>query len=176
MWMAAVAANISVVDNFLEPQDFVEIKSLLLGCNFPWFFNDGVVLSDKESDLTDFQFTHAFYKDYTICSPFFPSIDPIIKKIDPSAILRIKANLNTRMDAIYTREMHQDIRGFNGKTSVFYVNTNDGKTVFEDGTTIDSVANRLLTFDSTIKHAGTTCTNQKTRCVINLNYYPKYGN
>ena len=162
---------INVVDNFLEPQEFYEIKNLLMGSNFPWVFNDGAVLSNKESDLTDFQFTHAFYKDYTICSPFFPSVDPIIKKLNPVALVRIKANLNTRMDDIYTREMHQDIRGFKGTSAVFYVNTNNGKTMFEDGTEIESVENRLLTFDSTLLHAGTTCMDQKTRCIINLNYY-----
>ena len=56
-------------------------------------------------------------------------------------------------------------------TSILYLNTNDGYTIFEDGTKIESVENRLVTFDSHIKHSGTSCTNQKVRLVLNMNYF-----
>ena len=48
---------------------------------------------------------------------------------------------------------------------------NDGYTRFEDGTKIESVANRVAVFESNLKHCGTTCTNTKSRVVINLNYF-----
>ena len=50
------------------------------------------------------------------------------------------------------------------------MNTNDGYTLFEDGTKVESVMNRLVTFPYTMKHAGTTCTNSPFRMVINFNY------
>ena len=56
------------------------------------------------------------------------------------------------------------------KTSIFYINSNDGYTEFEDGTKVESVANRLVTFPHHMKHRGTTCTNQPFRLVINFNY------
>ena len=57
------------------------------------------------------------------------------------------------------------------KTSIFYVNTNNGYTLFEDGTKVESVANRMLTFPTNMKHTGTSCTDSQTRIVINFNYY-----
>ena len=52
-----------------------------------------------------------------------------------------------------------------------YLNTNDGYTVFEDGTQIESVKNRILIFKTSLKHTGTNCTDQKRRVLINFNYY-----
>ena len=56
-------------------------------------------------------------------------------------------------------------------TSIFYVNTNNGYTKFEDGTKVESVANRMVIFPSNMKHIGTSCTDEKTRVVINFNYF-----
>ena len=56
-------------------------------------------------------------------------------------------------------------------TSIFYVNTNNGYTKFEDGTKVESVANRLVSFPANKKHTGTSCTDEKTRVVINFNYF-----
>ena len=56
-------------------------------------------------------------------------------------------------------------------TSIFYVNTNNGYTKFEDGTKVESVANRMVTFPANMKHTGTSCTDEKIRVVINFNYF-----
>ena len=56
-------------------------------------------------------------------------------------------------------------------TSIFYVNTNNGYTKFEDGTKVESVANRMVTFPSNMKHTGTSCTDERIRVVINFNYF-----
>ena len=74
---------------------------------------------------------------------------------------------------IRTTPMHQDykITLDNQKTGIFYVNTNNGKTVFEDGEQITSIANRLIVFPACKIHAGTTHTDVNYRCVINLNWF-----
>ena len=46
------------------------------------------------------------------------------------------------------------------------------KAIFEDGSKVDNVANRMVLFSSNLKHAGTTCTDEKYRLVINFNYHP----
>jgi hypothetical protein len=51
------------------------------------------------------------------------------------------------------------------------VNSNDGYTKFETGEIVESVANRIVIFDSDVKHTGTTCTNALGRFVVNLNYW-----
>ena len=50
------------------------------------------------------------------------------------------------------------------------MNTNNGYTEFEDGTKVESVANRFVSFPEKMKHRGTSCTDKKTRIVININY------
>ena len=56
------------------------------------------------------------------------------------------------------------------------MNTNNGYTKFEDGTKVESVANRLVTFPASMMHTGTSCTDKKIRIVINFNYMEYKGN
>ena len=56
-------------------------------------------------------------------------------------------------------------------TSIFYLNTNNGKTIFESGLEVDSVENRMIIFDSNEKHHGITTTDTPRRCLINFNYF-----
>ena len=57
-------------------------------------------------------------------------------------------------------------------TAIFYINTNNGYTYFEDGQKIESIENRMVMFPSNIPHAGATCTDEDRRVVLNLNYLP----
>ena len=58
-------------------------------------------------------------------------------------------------------------------TSIFYINTNNGYTEFEDGTVINSVANRLVSFPLNTKHRMATQTDTQRRIVVNFNYLRK---
>jgi hypothetical protein len=165
---------IKVIDNFLPKNEFQEIQRVLTGDQIPWFQNSCIIHPEKDLGIEkyyDYQFTHVFYRNYSICSEFFPVLDPILVKVNPGAIVRIKANLIPRADKIVEHQLHTDVTGFKGLTAVFYVNTNDGYTFFETGEKINSVENRIVIFDSTLMHSGTTCTDQKNRVVINFNYY-----
>ena len=55
-------------------------------------------------------------------------------------------------------------------TSIFYLSTNNGYTEFEDGSTVDSVQNRLVTFPTTTLHRAVGQTDTETRIVLNFNY------
>ena len=102
---------------------------------------------------------------------------PIIEILQPEAVKRIKANLRTRTSKNEESFFHVDLMMMSEEkqkqwtTSIFYVNTNDGYTKFEDGTKVESVANRLVSFPANMKHLGTSCTDQKRRVVINFNYF-----
>ena len=50
------------------------------------------------------------------------------------------------------------------------VNDCDGYTKLNDGTKIDSIANRLLITDGSILHSSTTTTNDKVRVTIGMNW------
>ena len=106
---------------------------------------------------------------------WFEAIDkiktiPFINRLRPAAILRIKANLQPKNIEVYEDPLHVDLNKVSCTTSIFYVNTCNGYTYFEDGSKVESVANRLVTFPSQTKHAGTTCSDQVSRVVINFNY------
>jgi len=87
-------------------------------------------------------------------------------------LLRVKANLNPYNGDNKVHQYHVDIPHFKGKTAVYYVNTNNGSTLFQDGTEVESVENRIVIFDATLKHAKRNSTNTKARCVVNINFYP----
>jgi hypothetical protein len=56
------------------------------------------------------------------------------------------------------------------KAAVYYVNSNNGKTIFESGEEIESVENRLVIFDANHPHRSTNCTDEWRRITVNFNY------
>lgn len=164
-----------VFDNFLEEEVFDKIKNTFISPNFPWYFSDTIDYADESDNIEKFQFTHVLYNEYQPNSSYFSVLKPLIEKINPSSILRIKLNLLVKTEEIKINNYHADydfdIRETKARTAVYYLNTNNGKTIFEDGTEVESIENRLLIFNPNLQHTGTSCTNQKSRVVINLNYY-----
>ena len=157
-----------IKDNFLDKETFNNIQSLMMHNDFDWYYSP--VITDEKLNRKEFQFNHIFYvkgspkKSYSV-------VDPIIKKINPFCLVRIKANLLTITNEIIQYDFHKDFDKQNLTTAIFYVNTCNGYTLFKDGTKIESVANRLVSFDSSLEHTGTSCTDENIRVVINLNYF-----
>ena len=112
---------------------------------------------------------------YQRISVFLPLLDPLVEEIKIKSCTRIKANLTMRTHEIVRHGFHSDdndaVYFQDYKVSIFYVNSNDGYTEFEDGSKVESVANRLVTFPAFLRHTGTTCTDQPFRVVINFNYF-----
>ena len=160
---------IQVIDNYLPQKEFGVIQRIMLGSGFTWHYNDRVVMPDGDEPY--FQFTHTMVRaDINEIKPSVEIVKPLAYKINPEKIMRIKCNLLTRHETTVTFPFHIDIEDFEGTTAIYYINTNNGVTKFEDGTVVESVANRLVTFPSKTKHTGTTCTDEKVRVVVNLNY------
>ena len=175
-----------VYDDFLNEKDFFELKRVFYGHNelaamIPWYFYNAKVYEDSSKELSvnvinNLQFTHFFYINHNIASEYFYLIQPIIDFFDPISLLRIRANLtvasdnNTEHFGFHTDAEVLEDKGIAYNTAIFYVNSNNGKTLFEDGTEVLSVENRLIVFDGNLKHTATTHSDAKTRCVINFNY------
>ena len=162
-----------IEDNFLDQEKFDELQTFMMSVEFAWHYNNRIDFGD---DVDKYQFIHPFYFNYAPISPFIEKLAPIIEKIVPVALEKIKANLLTRTPEIVENTFHVDVGYPEEKlkqltTSIFYVNTNNGYTKFEDGTKVESVANRMVSFSSNMKHLGTSCTDQNRRVVINFNYF-----
>ena len=97
---------------------------------------------------------------------------PFIDRINAIRFIRVKANLTTMTNEIVKYGWHVDTKEcpYKYRTAVYYVNSNNGKTIFKNGQEIDSVANRMVIFDGDLVHTGTSCTDEKVRCVINFNW------
>ena len=157
-----------VKDNFLPEKEYINIYTLLTDEYFPWYFNNYKTLSHT-GELFDYQFTHTFYKDNEISSPFFKSLKPLIDKLNSRTLVRIKANLNPITQELIKSKSHTD-QDFECKVAIYYLNTNNGYTMLEDKK-VESKANRMVLFDSSIFHYGTNSTNCNNRMVINFNYF-----
>lgn len=163
--------TIEIKNNFLPRNSFLMIKGLFESSDIPWYFNNHIV--DSETDPVDhFQLTHTFYVNHRPFSDFYRNLSPLLDLIKPSILIRIKANLLPMTSRIVKHAMHNDWLSdhANVTTGIFYINTNNGKTIFDTGEEVNSEENKYVEFDSRKLHTGTSCTDQKTRLVINFNY------
>jgi hypothetical protein len=113
------------------------------------------------------------YSDNQENKYYIPICEDLIKHISPSEIMRIKANLTTNVDTYRNVfDYHTDFENIeNGLTSIYYVNTNNGGTAFENGKFVKSEQNKLVTFPMNLKHRTVPHTdNNYERIVININY------
>lgn len=162
-----------IIDNFLSDFNFKIITCQFLNNkHFTWNFNPilgGEYNIFYPNEKEPFQFTHCLYEKFSPTSEHFKYINPFIKKLNPKALIRVKLNLTTRSENIIKDKFHND-QNFAHKVAIFYLNTNNGFTLFEDGNKVNSVENRMLIFDGSLRHLGTNCTDKQRRVVINFNY------
>tara|TARA_B100000427_G_scaffold291392_1_gene268169 strand:+ start:749 stop:1300 length:552 start_codon:yes stop_codon:yes gene_type:complete len=170
-----MAQDIQVIDNFIKDEYFKPISDFLLTPTCPWSFYEGIVTQTLPKD--SWQLCHLFYSGPE-SSPAIQLMYPLIDKIDPHVLLRVKANLTVKSPLItVTKPYHEDYHGLTQQgcsymTGIYYVNTCNGYTEFESGEQVDSVANRMVIFQGNKLHGGSTTTNNINRVVINFNWIP----
>jgi hypothetical protein len=160
--------KVKEIKNFLEKEDFEILKNTLISYTFPWYLNKVVDLKDPQN-----QFTHLFYNDLNINSNFYNLVLPIVNKIKPISIVRIKANLLFKTEKIIEHGFHTDVKDPKKfiHTGILYINTNNGYTKFKkDNFKISSEENKFVCFNSSDLHTGSTCTDEEVRIVINFNF------
>ena len=160
-----------IIDDLLPTQDLKEIQNIMLGSNFPWYYNNTI---DYPEQIGRFQFVHGIYRDDRPASSFYD--DWLEKFIKPAVgnnfmMVRVKANLSTKTSKIVENEFHIDDPTKKPlTTAIFYLNTNDGYTKFKDGKKVKSRENRLVKFPVAKEHKGSSCTDENVRVVINFLY------
>jgi len=180
--------NYKVIDNFLDEKYFDSLVTLFTdkektGNNLmPWFFISSIVNADLSLRFPNpknhekwvekdklFYMTHLLYENSMSTSCYFDKLTPLLEKLEARCLVRIKANLYPNTEILHEHPMHVDYDFFTSG-AVLSLNTCDGYTKLEDGTKVDSVANRVLLFDASKKHCSTTTTNVSARINININY------
>ena len=157
-----------VIDNYLTDEEHQTIcDEIVKNINFALYISNGVSYTNKDDG---YYFTHHLYNNFTHTSDKFILIHPILNKLNPFSLTRIKVNFYPKTPKIVKHGWHTDY-DIPHKGAIYYLNTNNGKTILEDGTEIDSVANRILLFDPSVKHRSTTCTDDSHgRYNINFNF------
>ena len=163
-----------VYDDFLPEHQFKNFDAQVLSNNyFPWYYNNGVV---NANDGEGYQFTHTVFDQHVggTLSALFPFFKPALEKLKVKNLVRIKLNLNPRTFFHRGGGWHVDYSPNDPfphtKTAVFYLNTNNGWTSFKKGGRVKSKSNRIVIFDSSLKHQGVTCTDNNRRVIVNFNY------
>ena len=171
---------IQVIDNFLDQESFLEIRKEIFSDEFPWYFSNVKSYEEnnwEEDELYNCQYVHTFFAVRTReRSKWYSLLIPILKRLKARDIIRIKVNSTPKTERVIKHNFHVDIDdakefGYpSSTTTVYYLNTNNGYTEFETGERVNSVENRMVIFDSTMRHRSTTCTNHRRRVVLNFNY------
>jgi|TARA_R110000824_G_scaffold116661_2_gene268237 hypothetical protein len=166
-----------VIDDAISEDSFHTMRDLVV-CNkeFPWYMCDEITHKGVIKD--GFYFYHMFYDsglpiNLANCNISWAcqSLQGLMNRLDPKAIIRIKGNFYPTASKHIEHPLHADMP-FPHKSAIYSLNTCDGYTLLEDGTKIDSVANRLFLFDASNLHSSSTCTDHKAgRFNINVNYF-----
>ena len=172
-------SDYEVIDNFLDEEYFDKLVTTFVanidGVNdiMPWFMRR-TVAEDGLIQGNLFYMTHSVYDENIPMTQHYETILPLLEKLGTRCLLRLKANFYPNTHILYEHPMHIDY-DFSHYGAILSLNTCDGYTKLEDGTKIDSIANRILLFDSSKKHCSTTTTNTFARINININFILENG-
>lgn len=167
-----------VIDNFLNKEDFDKIIDVITVKNFPWFISD---MSDYAGD-NNTQLYHIFYNNNVPNSDYYYKLEPVFQKLDIFSLFKVRAIATMQsndIDNVYHTDLEFQGSPSHATTAVYYLNSNDGGTQFEhNGEIIKSVSNRMVIFDSKMRHRTVKHTKgDPFRYVLNINYVGvKYDN
>ena len=170
--------DLKIIDNFLTDNDFNLLVSNTVGRND----GDQVqfrVVSNVENfgaieENWSWYMINMLYSTDTpqneICGKIYEMFVPKFKKLaNFKTMIRIKINAYPYTNVVKEHKEHIDFN-YEHIGAVFSLNTCDGYTKFNDGTKVESVANRIVFFDASKTHQSTTTSNAKLRYNINFNF------
>tara|TARA_Y100000401_G_scaffold97017_1_gene84192 strand:+ start:135 stop:656 length:522 start_codon:yes stop_codon:yes gene_type:complete len=161
-----------VIDDFLPEEKYKNLEYLILGSDINWKLHNGTV--GNPTSWGDWRFTHVVYHQRAaLNTKHKPDFFPVFEHLDIKALISCKLNCDVYTVEPEQRPWHTDqlIHADCTFTSILYFNDCNGKTIFEDGFSVESKRNRMLIFNSEQKHAGVTQTNTPRRYLLNTNFF-----
>ena len=182
--------TIRLTDDFLTKAEYKVLFDTLFFQEFPWHYNEYKVnVKNGETEaIENFQFVHPFFRAENHYgglihkkSEYFNLILPILSRIEYIGLYRIKANMQPLFKEPYISDYHTDYSDEHGAcdhmtTGIYYLNTCNGYTEFEDGSKVGCRANRYIQFPSNLKHRGVSQTDMRIKSVININFFTPHLN
>lgn len=173
--------DITIIDNFLPEEEYLKMyEDVLLKSTWKFTTRNYPVEGQKITNFEETQLVHGSFmcKDIVnktpgvMCKTFF-QYEPLIKKLKCDLLLRVKTNIQTGyQESTRSSRWHVDFGDYNGAgmTSIYYFNTCNGKTEFKNGTSVDSVKNRMVVFPNEFVHGGVRQTDTMYRILVNINW------
>jgi len=144
-----------VIDNYLKDEDFNFVKEQIYSMDFPWFHNNEITNAGVSIGNNYYQI-HILYDNNRPNSKYFDTLMTHFNFFN--GLYRIKVNMYPNQGKFIEHQSHTDYE-FEHKGALFSMNDCNGYTKLEDGTKIESKANRMLFFDPTKSHSSTNTTN-----------------
>lgn len=165
---------IKVYDDVLNDLNYIKLKNQLTSDNFPYFFQKGVV----DKDDNEVMFTHAILTEKGVWSEekYVTNIKPILDYLKEKeglyGLVRIRIVLQSNKNQSYKYKLHKDFPDTDAilQTAIYYLNTTNGGTYFENNEEVECVKNRLVVFPNSLPHSAIAHTDKPFRAVININY------
>tara|TARA_R110000822_G_scaffold101654_2_gene227953 strand:+ start:1273 stop:1812 length:540 start_codon:yes stop_codon:yes gene_type:complete len=168
--------------NFLTEEEFSELCNEVYDGEFPWYRGCKTYLEDNHKDKIQHQMFHMFINTFdeepvkSYCFEILmPFLNKMEKELNVTKFLRAKINLNYNSGEQIIGGWHFDWDDNTQKNkklhvALFYLNTNNGYTLLDNGTKIPSVANKLVVFGND-RHTDVTHTDTEERLVLNIGFY-----
>lgn len=162
-----------IIDEYLDRNIFLTIKAAIEDISFPW--ERSLILKNPPDDLDpacNIQDIHGFFLQNSklqYMSKKFDIVKPVINKINPINLIKVKVNRTNRRDLHVKYGFHVDTQRVGATTAIFYLNNNNGFTLFDNHEKVCSIENRMVLFDSARRHTGVSCTDADFRLVLNIN-------
>jgi hypothetical protein len=175
--------KIDIVDNFLSSYHADSYTKLFQdGTNtFPLYYFDDL---NGKSYRGNYYFVHTFidgFKPSRFADEYFFVFVPLLSKLNLTTsnnrqynlerLWRLKVNLYPRTHRRVHHQPHRDYEPNTGlRTCLYYINDNNGFTIFDRKRKIRSKKNTAVFFDGSNYHHSTTPTDCNWRASINIDY------
>lgn len=165
--------NVLITDNFLDEDSYQYLYKLVepAGEGERMFFVPSRKVGERGQQIGNIQFVHNLM---TMGTRNILNQTLITQKLNALSWVKAKINFTLGEANVAPAGWHKDVYASHApiRTGILYLNTNNGYTELEDGTKVESVANRYVEFDADTEHRGVNCTDVGWRCLLNLNYLP----
>ena len=172
--------KVKILDNSLPTKAYESVRDLAFGDDLMWNFSNVVGMSPKTRakkyldapDPDDLEYYHIakIYEGHHPLSPSIKYVEPVLRFLQVKALIRIRFVMYPNHGKHIHHTPHRDY-DYEHKAALLYLNTCNGSTEFEDGSVVESKANRICLHDGSKLHNSTTCTDAKVRALLAINYF-----
>tara|TARA_Y100000004_G_scaffold158025_1_gene184093 strand:+ start:329 stop:838 length:510 start_codon:yes stop_codon:yes gene_type:complete len=162
-----------IIDDFLDHEDFLYLANIARKSHYA--IPENIVRLNKPEPNNHILLVHMLYDNFAPRSDYFRDFGEKLfskfpEEFSVEAIIRSKINCYPQTSHNVTHRWHQDAK-FSHKGALFSLNDCNGSTEIMGYGKIESKANRLILFDPSVPHRSYSCTDQKFRFNVIINYF-----